>query len=72
MPCGRRVGWPLAGFGAEIAYQVQRDCLDYLDAPVKRVTGPHAPVPYNKALETAFMPQPDDVVGTVRTMLARV
>src|SRR5262245_9647471 len=24
------VGWPLAGFGAEVAYQVQRSCLDAL------------------------------------------
>ena len=26
------VGWPVAGFGAEVAYQVQKHCLDALDA----------------------------------------
>src|SRR6185295_19029940 len=25
------VGWPVAGYGAEVAYQVQRHCMDFLD-----------------------------------------
>ncbi len=62
---------PRASMSSEFAAVIADKAFDYLDAPVKRVTGPHAPVPYNKALETAFMPQPDDVVGTVRKMLAR-
>ena len=62
---------PRASMSSEFAAVVADKAFDYLDAPVKRVTGPHAPVPYNKGLETAFMPQPDDVVGTVRNMLAR-
>lgn len=62
---------PRASMASEFAAVIADKAFDYLDAPVKRVTAPHSPVPYNKGLETAFMPQPDDIVGTVRTMLAR-
>jgi pyruvate/2-oxoglutarate/acetoin dehydrogenase E1 component len=60
---------PRASMASEFAAIIADKAFDYLDAPVKRVTGPHTPVPYNKGLETAFMPQPEDVVSTVRTML---
>src|SRR5678816_4435086 len=30
-------GWPVSGFGAEVAYQIQRHCIDALDAPIERV-----------------------------------
>ena len=60
---------PRASMASEFAAIIADKAFDYLDAPVKRVTGPHTPVPYNKGLETAFMPQPEDVISTVRTML---
>jgi pyruvate dehydrogenase E1 component beta subunit len=63
------VGWPHAGFGAEIAYQIQRDCLDYLDAPVERVTSDDVPMPYARNLEIEVMPQVSDVVGAVKKVL---
>jgi pyruvate dehydrogenase E1 component beta subunit len=63
------VGWPMAGFGAEIAYRVQRACLDQLDAPVERVTSDDVPMPYARNLELEVLPQPDDVVAAVRRAL---
>lgn len=63
------VGWPVAGFGAEIAYQVQRRCLDHLDAPVERVTSDDVPMPYAKNLEDEVQPQIKDVVAAVRRAL---
>ena len=60
---------PRASMASEIAAVVADKAFDYLDAPVKRVTGAHTPVPYNRDLEAAFMPQPDDVVGTVKSIL---
>ncbi len=57
------VGWPVAGFGAEVAYQVQRHCLDALDAPVERVTSDDVPMPYAKNLEDEVQPQVKDVVA---------
>jgi pyruvate dehydrogenase E1 component beta subunit len=63
------VGWPVAGFGAEIAYQVQRACLDHLDAPIERVTSDDVPMPYAKNLEDEVQPQVKDVVAAVKRAL---
>jgi pyruvate dehydrogenase E1 component beta subunit len=64
-------GWRYAGFGAEIADRVQRECFDELDAPVIRVTAADVPMPYSKILEKAFLPQPERVVEAVRQVLYR-
>jgi pyruvate dehydrogenase E1 component beta subunit len=60
---------PRASMSSEIAAVIADKAFDYLDAPVKRVTGPHTPVPYNRGLEQAFMPDVAAVVGTTRRML---
>ena len=62
-------GWRIAGFGAEIADRVQRECFDSLDAPVLRVTSLDVPMPYAKTLEKAYLPQPDEVVEAVKKVL---
>jgi len=64
-------GWRYAGFGAEIADRVQRECFDELDAPVIRVTAADVPMPYSKILEKAFLPQPEKVKEAVRQVLYR-
>ncbi|HEY5937165.1 MAG TPA: pyruvate dehydrogenase complex E1 component subunit beta [Kofleriaceae bacterium] len=63
------VGWPVAGFGAEVAYQMQRHCMDALDAPIERVTSDDVPMPYAKNLEDEVQPQVADVVAAVRRAL---
>lgn len=40
-----------------------------LDAPILRVTGADIPMPYAKTLEQASLPQPQDIVRAVKTML---
>jgi pyruvate dehydrogenase E1 component beta subunit len=64
-------GWRLAGFGAEIADRVQRECFDSLDAPVIRVTAADVPMPYSKMLEKAYLPQPENVADAVKRVLYR-
>jgi pyruvate dehydrogenase E1 component beta subunit len=64
-------GWRIAGFGAEIADRVQRECFDSLDAPIIRVTAEDVPMPYAKTLEKAYLPQPDEVVEAVKQVLYR-
>jgi pyruvate dehydrogenase E1 component beta subunit len=63
------VGWPMAGYGAEVAYQMQKHCMDALDAPIERVTSDDVPMPYAKNLEDEVQPQVKDVVAAVRRVL---
>ena len=62
-------GWPMCGYGAEVAYRVQRACLDHLDAPVERVTSDDVPMPYARNLEVEVLPQVKDVVAAVKKVL---
>jgi pyruvate dehydrogenase E1 component beta subunit len=64
-------GWRYAGFGAEIADRVQRECFDALDAPVLRVTAQDVPMPYSKVLEKTYLPQPQEIVDAVHSVLYR-
>jgi pyruvate dehydrogenase E1 component beta subunit len=64
-------GWRYAGFGAEIADRVQRECFDSLDAPILRVTSADVPMPYSRMLEKAYLPQPEKVVQAVHQVLYR-
>jgi pyruvate dehydrogenase E1 component beta subunit len=63
------VGWPVAGFGAEVAYQMQKLCMDSLDAPIERVCSDDVPMPYAKNLEDEVQPQVKDVVAAVKRAL---
>jgi len=62
-------GWPMCGYGAEVAYRVQRSCLDFLDGPVERVTSDDVPMPYARNLELEVLPAPKDVVAAVKGTL---
>jgi 2-oxoisovalerate dehydrogenase E1 component beta subunit len=58
------------GFGAEIAATIAEEAFEHLDAPVRRLTAPDAPVPFAPALERAFIPQVDDVAAALRELAA--
>ncbi|MDG2101749.1 MAG: alpha-ketoacid dehydrogenase subunit beta [Dehalococcoidales bacterium] len=60
---------PIASIASEVAAIVSDKAFDYLDAPVKRVTAPHTPVPYSKGLEDVYVPDSNDVVSTVKSIL---
>ena len=57
------------GLGAEIAAQVAEEALDYLDAPIKRVAAPFAPIPMSPPLEKAYLPSAADIVRAVREII---
>jgi pyruvate dehydrogenase E1 component beta subunit len=57
---------PFCGVGAEIAYRVQREIFDELDAPIQRVAQEDVPVPYNEALEKAILPSTEKIIAAVR------
>ena len=56
-------GFPFAGIGAEISAAINENAFDWLDAPVKRVTGKDVPMPYAAYLEKLDLPQVDDIVN---------
>jgi pyruvate dehydrogenase E1 component beta subunit len=58
--------WRSGAFGAEIVARIQEDCFDDLDAPVGRVGGLNAPMPYARNLELLCIPDENDVVAAVR------
>ena len=60
------------GIGAEISAQIaESDVFDFLDAPIARLGGADAPIPYNPVLEKAAVPQEDDIVAAVRELVGR-
>ncbi len=64
--------WPYCGVGAEIAFQVNREAFDSLDAPVERMSGHDVPMPYSRPLEIAAVPTAEEVVAVVRRMTGGV
>jgi pyruvate dehydrogenase E1 component beta subunit len=64
-------GWPFAGIGAEIAALVMERCFDWLDAPVKRVSGKDVPLPYAANLEHLAVPQVEEIVAAAREVAYR-
>lgn len=57
---------PFCGVGAEISIEITEQAFDYLDAPVKRVSGADVPMPYAKNLEDAAIPNVAQIVAAVR------
>ena len=59
-------GFPFSGIGAEISALIIEKAFDWLDAPVKRVTGKDVPMPYAANLEKLALPQIDDIVSACK------
>ncbi|HUS10809.1 MAG TPA: pyruvate dehydrogenase complex E1 component subunit beta [Pyrinomonadaceae bacterium] len=57
---------PFCGVAAEIGSEITERAFDYLDAPVKRVSGADVPMPYAKNLEDLAVPTVDQIVAAVR------
>jgi pyruvate dehydrogenase E1 component beta subunit len=57
---------PFCGVAAEISSEINERAFDYLDAPVKRVSGADVPMPYAKNLEDLAIPNVDQIVAAVR------
>ncbi len=61
--------WPLASISSEIAYMVQKEAFDYLEAPVRRVTTADVPLPYAPTLIEASLPNVPKVVKAVKDVM---
>jgi len=62
-----------AGWAGEIIAVVTGSrAFDYLDAPARRLTGKNVPIPYNRGLERAAVPQEADIEAEIRRILQGV
>ena len=55
--------WPFASVSSEIAYRIQKEGFDYLDAPIRRITSADSPMHYAPNLVAAYLP---DIPRTVK------
>ncbi|MEH7684961.1 alpha-ketoacid dehydrogenase subunit beta [Bacillus safensis] len=62
---------PRCGIAADISSLVADKGFDLLDAPIKKVTAPHTPVPFSPPLEDIYLPTPEKVVNTVLEMVGK-
>jgi pyruvate dehydrogenase E1 component beta subunit len=60
---------PRCSAATDIAAMVADKGFDTLDAPIKRVTAPHTPVPFSPPLEQFYVPSPDRIVDAVREIV---
>jgi pyruvate dehydrogenase E1 component beta subunit len=64
-------GWSQSGVGAEVAARLMEHAFDYLDAPVKRVSGKEVPMPYAANLEKLALPSVAEVVDAAKAVMYR-
>ena len=58
-------GWKSYGVGSEVVSRMYEQAFDYVDAPILRVAQKEVPLPYNRTLEQAALPQVPDIVATL-------
>jgi pyruvate/2-oxoglutarate/acetoin dehydrogenase E1 component len=58
-----------AGVSAEIAATIAEKALDYLDAPIKRVTAPDTPIPFSPPLEQFIIPNEQSIIRAVKEVV---
>ncbi|MBX7182724.1 MAG: pyruvate dehydrogenase complex E1 component subunit beta [Bacteroidia bacterium] len=61
--------WPLGNISTEVAFKVQKDAFDYLDAPIKRVASMDVPLPYAPTLIEAYLPNTERIIAEVKAVL---
>ncbi len=57
------------GVASDIASIIQEEAFDYLDAPIGIVAGKNTPIPFNKTLEKACIPNEQDIENAIRQCL---
>jgi len=62
--------WQSVSISSEISSRIMEKAFYELDAPVQRLCGVEAPIPYPLHLENASVPQKDDIVNAVKKMMS--
>lgn len=63
--------WPFGNVSTEIAYRVQSQAFDYLDAPIQKINTADTPAPYSPTLLEEWLPNYTDLVKAVKKLLYR-
>jgi pyruvate dehydrogenase E1 component beta subunit len=61
--------WPMCSVSSEIAYRIQKEGFDYLDAPIRRITSADAPMHYAPNLTEAYLPTVPLTVKLVKEVM---
>lgn len=61
--------WPFASISSEVAYRIQKEGFDYLDAPILRITSLDAPMHYAPNLVAAYLPDIPRTVNLVKEVM---
>ncbi len=60
----------MGGFGGEIVARIaSSEAFDYLEAPIRRLAGLDIPIPYNRELERATVPQVENIIAEARKLV---
>jgi pyruvate dehydrogenase E1 component beta subunit len=62
-------GWKYYGTGQGLAALIYEHAFDYMDAPIKHVTGADVPMPYSKVLERAAIPRKGEIIEAVKAIV---
>lgn len=58
-----------AGVSAEIAARVAEEAIDYLDAPIRRVTAFDTPIPFSPPLEQFIIPNEQSIIRAIKEIV---
>ena len=61
--------WPFGNISTDIAFQVQNQIFDYLDAPVEKINTADTPAPYSPVLLKEWLPDYQDVIKGVKRVM---
>lgn len=61
--------WPMCSVSSEVAYRIQKEGFDYLDAPVRRLTSADAPMHYAPNLVKLYLPSVENTVKLVKEVM---
>lgn len=64
--------WPMCSVSSEIAYRIQKEGFDYLDAPIRRITSADAPMHYAPNLVAMYLPDIPRTVKLVKEVMYQV
>lgn len=59
----------MASISTDIAYHVQKNAFDYLDAPVRRVVNADVPLAYAPSLIEAALPNAEKLIREIKELM---